>query len=241
MVDAYKTKKSIKFTKGKKRKKKSQPLPAKQPTFKVKELTSPAKANPDSALAIIDKMRGMSWDQLMRIWQNAVRKSTHSDKTWRKRSKTIIKAVNREWGRRATRPLDPNDFFAWPTTAAEGGDGRLSLQGAPREGLLAYLEYRVGRTNGLHSNVRRAILCEVFERHLPPVFPAEYLGQWGQPNTAARLKKMAETLAAFVRNAKRRDSISLDDAIRDWENDLEFLYHRYYVGKFRFAWPIATV
>ena len=57
---------------------------------------------------------------------------------------------------------------------------------------------------------------------------------------AARLKKMAETIAALARNAKRRNNASLDQAIRDWEHDLSFLYHTYYVGHFGFGWPSTS-
>ena len=51
---------------------------------------------------------------------------------------------------------------------------------------------------------------------------------------------MAESIAAFARNAKRRRQINLNDAIGEWEADLEFLYEEYYVGHFHFAWPAST-
>ncbi|SUQ33785.1 hypothetical protein [Vibrio vulnificus] len=38
---------------------------------------------------------------------------------------------------------------------------------------------------------------------------------------------MAETLAALTRNAKRKNQ-SMGAAIRDWEDDLQWLKDRYY-------------
>jgi hypothetical protein len=52
---------------------------------------------------------------------------------------------------------------------------------------------------------------------------------------------MAETIASFVRNAKRRRDAHMGSAIKDWEADLEFLYFGYYVDRFHFAWPSGSV
>jgi len=61
--------------------------------------------------------------------------------------------------------------------------------------------------------------------------------EWGEPQTAQRLQKMANTLAALTRNAKRHDLRSYATAIDDWEGDLAFLHERYYVHLFQFGWP----
>jgi hypothetical protein len=95
----------------------------------------------------------------------------------------------------------------------------------------------VGVTNGVSIVERKAILKEVYEREIPPVFTPNYLAEWGAPGSSARLKKMAETLAAFARNAKRRGEVELDVAISDWEDDLRFLYDKYYVRRYFFQWP----
>jgi hypothetical protein len=67
------------------------------------------------------------------------------------------------------------------------------------------------------------------------------MGSWALPASAHRLKKLADALASFTRNAKRRNNPALDSAIADWEHDLEYLYYRYYVGKFGFAWPSLDI
>ena len=106
---------------------------------------------------------------------------------------------------------------------------------------MQYLDYRVGRTNGEAAPTRHAILGRVFEGALPPVFPVDYMASWGKPATVQRLQKMAESLAAFTRNAKRRHDERMDDAIKHWEADLQFLYDKYYVGRFHFGWPDTHV
>jgi hypothetical protein len=107
--------------------------------------------------------------------------------------------------------------------------------------MLSYLEYRVGRTHGLSTSVRQELLSRVFSGALPPVFDRAYMDEWGPPSSAQRLRKLAETLAAFCRNAKRRDTDAMRDAIRDWEGDVNFLYEEYYVGYFHFEWPTTQI
>ncbi len=115
------------------------------------------------------------------------------------------------------------------------------LQPSVSDGMLSYLDYRVGRQNGEVASIRQRILSRVFEGRLPPVFPTDYMSSWGAPKSAARLRKIAESIAAFTRNAKRRRDYKMDDAISDWESDLGFLYDRYYIGHFSFGWPITRI
>ena len=102
--------------------------------------------------------------------------------------------------------------------------------------MLRHIGYRVGETQPMRRETREPLLEFVFECHLPPVGDRTYYFEWGKPLSAQRLGKLANTLAALTRNAKRRDA-SLAGAIRDWENDLSFLYRRYYLAFFQFGWP----
>lgn len=191
---------------------------------------------------IIARLPEMQPDQLVRIWKNAIRLLTQAGPVRPPPGPTkMLNAVEAEWRTRGLKQINPDDFFNWPTTEANGGDHRLSFAGKTDDGMLSYLEYRVGKTNGEPAPVRRAILDRVFGAFLPPVFPKDYMDAWGAPKSAARLKKMAESLAAFTRNAKRRDADRLDEAIRQWEADLEYLHEKYYVGRFNFGWPLATL
>ena len=59
--------------------------------------------------------------------------------------------------------------------------------------------------------------------------------------SAQRLRKLAETIAALTRNAKRRRDSIMATAIEHWEQDLEFLYYEFYVEKFYFGWPTTDL
>jgi hypothetical protein len=54
--------------------------------------------------------------------------------------------------------------------------------------------------------------------------------------TEGRLKNRFEYQ---TRNAKRRDPVALSRAIDEWEQDLMFLYERYYLGLVWFGWPVT--
>jgi hypothetical protein len=198
---------------------------------------------PKSGLIIIAKLPKMHFDELMKCYQNTVRilSDRGKSKEWHDQARVMRDAVGKEWKRRAKLPIGSDHFFKWPTTEAPGGTGRIDLHDLMQEGLLSYMQYRVGRTNGVQPIVRKILLDTIFMSSLPPVFPPNYLLQWGAPKTAWRLQKMAETLAAFIRNAKRRNDDRLDDAIGEWEHDFRYLYERYYIRHFHFSWPTTRV
>ena len=205
---------------------------------KRRSKTAPVKAARPS---VIDKLPTMKIDEVMRLFQNAVRIVADPGKrSQRRAARQVLAAIDKEWVRRRQLPPRPDEYFAWPTTDAPGGDGSLDVHGWPSEGLLTFMDYRVGSTNGVVSPVRKALLSELFTTNLPPAFPPDYLDQWGRPSSATRLQKMAESIAAFTRLAKRRRNREMGAAIRDWEDDLRFLYEKFYVGHFRFAWPPTT-
>jgi len=128
------------------------------------------------------------------------------------------------------------EYFRWPTTAAPGGNRRLSGMLWPREGLLAYLGYHVGE-RGLPTLERRAILDSVYLESLPTVNNPIYMADWGLPRSSLRLQKIAESLAAFCRNRKRSDRRFTSAAVADWEADLAYLKEKYYDGVYSFPWP----
>lgn len=180
----------------------------------------------------------MTIPKIMRIWKNVVdilgdeeRQKSYPD------APEVLSTIHGEWVKRGKLPPDPNDFFNWPSTEARPGVGGINVEAWEREGLLAFMEYRVGTTQGRATTARRRILDQVFSGPLPPAFPRDYMEQWGDPSSTGRLRKMAETLAAFCRNAKRRRDARMNAAVRDWEADLRYLYEEFYVGKFAFAWP----
>jgi hypothetical protein len=197
-----------------------------------------AKINiPDLAARLPNLQAGA----ILGIWRNAIRLMTDDLGGRRELGREALVAIEREWRRRRLSSISPDDFFKWPSTDAPGGDGGLSLLGAQQQGLLSYLEYNVGKTNGQPPSIRKLILDRVFLGELPPVFTPDYLNEWSTPGSAGRLQKMAESLAAFCRNAKRRNDARLADAIRDWETDLRYLYQTYYIARFHFGWPSSAI
>jgi len=116
-----------------------------------------------------------------------------------------------------------NKQFGWPTTTATNGSQNLSSDVFKQEeGLLKYCGYKVG-ASGLPENRRRQILDNIFLHSLPSMGNSSYLQEWGEPSSERRLKKLAESIAAFTRNARRRNSNGLSKAIQDWESDLTYL------------------
>lgn len=189
---------------------------------------------------IIERIPKMRMRETVELWRNAIRAlEDKRRKELHPAAQRVLGALDQEWKRRYTHP-HPQDRFEWPSTHANPGSGAFSTEGWIDEGVLQYLGYKVG-VGGEPKGYRARILAQIFVGQLPPVFPPPYLNEWGPPSSVARLRKMAETIAALTRNAKRRRDSRMHRAIQDWENDLEFLYYEYYVGKFRFDWPSTSI
>lgn len=202
----------------------------------------PAKRTPMTRAKIsqvLNAIAGMPPDRLMVVWNNALR--TLADQSKRMdhdAALRIVEAVENAWD---ALEIAKDDYFKWPSTETGNRTLGAATPEMQKDGMLSYLEYHVGKTADIPAAVRHSILARVFEGKLPRVFPLDYMRQWGEPKTSARLRKMAESIASFTRSAKRRDEDRLDEAIRQWEQDLEFLYHRYYVGRFSFGWPSTSI
>jgi hypothetical protein len=133
--------------------------------------------------------------------------------------------------------------FIWPNTTVSKRIGSQNLPGdifKNPEGILKLYGYKVG-LNSLPENKRRQILDDIFLHSLPSMDNVSYLNEWGQLGTDKRLKKLAESLAAFTRNAKRRNTGDFDKAIQDWEADLAYLKRTYYDDRFNFHWPQTSI
>ncbi|WP_162625633.1 hypothetical protein [Mycolicibacterium llatzerense] len=97
----------------------------------------------------------------------------------------------------------------------------------PSAGILSTMGYRVGR-HGLRDAARRSILSEVMGVEIVAASPAasDYVAEWGEPASSRRLKKMANAIAAFARNARKRSG-DFSEAIEAWEADLIWLQLTY--------------
>lgn len=131
--------------------------------------------------------------------------------------------------------------FDWPTTHVFGGGG-TTVDGAwPQVGLLRHMGYRVGKTNPIPTVARRAILRRVFlSETLRRVESPAYMAEWGNAASSARLQKLANTLATFCQNEKRRANPPWE-AIEQREGDLAWIRDEFYRGRFDFQWPSTYV
>lgn len=151
--------------------------------------------------------------------------------------RVYIDAIEGHWQHlRSEQRLNP-DFFQWPSTIAWLGDGCFDFEKDLESGVLSTFGYSVNQEDNLDEATRLRLLDEIFHVNLPPVFYPQTLTDWDDPASAGRLRKMANCLAAFSRNAKRRIHRDLSLAVEKWETDLRYLRHRYYIEHFGFDWP----
>ncbi len=178
-----------------------------------------------------------SLDELQRQWSNVIGLIDRAGPEKAAPFFAFRAALIAEWARRfEIAQADPR-AFPWPTTKAPKGKSGLDSGDWHLIGMLSYLGYHVGTTAGVSAGIRRQILDLCFDAPLPPINGIAYMRAWGLPGSTMRLSKLANELASFARNGKRKRNADLGSAVADWEADLKYLYRRYYVGKFRFSWP----
>lgn len=127
----------------------------------------------------------------------------------------------------------------WPSTDAPKSLSDLLGMGWVTAGILNHYEYRVGQ-EGAVVTVRQRALDRIISIELDAkIFEMSYIKQWGLPGSVARLMKLANTIAALCRNAKR-SSKNFEQAIADWEDDLSYLKIKYFDQRLnleRLEWP----
>ncbi|WP_298814636.1 hypothetical protein [uncultured Sphingomonas sp.] len=192
-----------------------------------------------SATKLIEALPSRSMLELRQQWINLQEQITKNGR--RPDLVAFEKAVFAEWAHRQQVALHDPNYFDWPSTAAGRGDGSMPFDAWHGEGMLAFLGYRVGSTNGVAAQTRRQVLDAVFAQTLPPVNDPAYVRDWANPATGPRLRRLAEEIARFARNAKRKRTPVMDQAIADWEEDLRYLHRTYYLGRFGFGWPSLTI
>jgi len=183
-----------------------------------------------------------TWIELEKHAEDALEGIAHlqrilSELKYRK-SRKAVTLYERLAARLETLVAKEVQYFKWPTTALIG-DSASALNVAHfeyEEGLLKFMGYAVGQ-NGAYRTRRRQVLDYVFNERVPKVQSYEYMAEWGAPKSSCRLEKLAKSLAAYARNAKRRRFQDMAQAIMEWEEDLNYLKEKYYSGRFDFPWP----
>ncbi|WP_449100747.1 hypothetical protein [Pseudomonas veronii] len=132
-----------------------------------------------------------------------------------------VSAIAHDWRRYLI------SFVRWPTTDAPPSLASLLDSGWVRAGMLSHYGYHVGQDGQPAAN-RFKTLAKIFNAELNiDLFEKRYIGEWSTPSSLGRLMKMARTIAALCRNAKRSPH-NFNQAINDWERDLEYLRRTYY-------------
>jgi hypothetical protein len=120
-----------------------------------------------------------------------------------------------------------SDYLRWPTTDAPESLKKILSPFIDDVGVLSVCGYSVGK-NGKTKNERINVLEEILKGDLRGLdLSVSYLLSWGDPNSISRLMKLAKTIAALCRNAKRSKADYLE-AIENWTEDLAYLKENYY-------------
>jgi hypothetical protein len=129
-----------------------------------------------------------------------------------------------------------NSYFDWPfydeVLSDEGPNIEItSVEKSP----LKLMGYTVGK-NGEEKNYRRQILKEAYLGKIPWTESDEYMKAWGRAQTRRRLWRISHHLAMLIKKARRKDN--MNEAINHWEQDLNWLYRKFYLANgMDFKWP----
>lgn len=120
--------------------------------------------------------------------------------------------------------LDCVEARPWPSTEAAPGSQPFPEDVFGRDDSpLSRIGYRVGKTKGLPESERRRLLRELLLKESGARELAGFEDEFGRPKSHRRLYAIAERLAAFARNARRRSDRNYEVAIAEWESDLAYL------------------
>lgn len=113
-------------------------------------------------------------------------------------------------------------------------------------GLLTEIEYRVGMTRGVRKDIRRGYFDEFMSgtRHSSLGRVGDAL-EFGPPKSGTRLECLEKRIAHQIFEKRRAMEETGQDnsvALRDWQEDLDWLYEKYYrPSGFRFKWKDGAV
>lgn len=129
--------------------------------------------------------------------------------------------------------------FEWPVIMVEEDFGEpVYLRGSyerVEESPLFRMGYQVGVTNGLSEPKRKSLLKSAYRGAIPDVEDDDYMEEWGRPRQSKRLWRIAHHIAWLIRS--RKSTPSMRYAVRNWQDDLDWLWEEFYTNRMRFNWP----
>lgn len=129
------------------------------------------------------------------------------------------------------RKLEKSEGFPWVSTEVGFGFEKMDTSAWKKDDLLSKLGYKTGNYSGLDTKTRREILYKAYLEDFPMKIKVslEDIESWGEPNSATRLRKIAESIALVVRNEKMH-SYDYTISISERETDLADLKKKFYDG-----------
>ena len=113
---------------------------------------------------------------------------------------TVVSLIKQEWMRRLEE------------------DGLSS--GAPAEGMMSTMGYRVGDTQGIKQEYRTMIMIEILKGPLPFVESPSYMREWGEDGSVDRYNKLKRFLNGEINSPLQKNNYR---AISEWKEDLKWL------------------
>jgi hypothetical protein len=122
------------------------------------------------------------------------------------------------------------EYFDWPSTEVNPswfGMSNLDSSEWPKIGVLKRMGYSVASKGPITDSRRKEILDYIFQsERLPFVHSYEHMMEWGAAKSVARLKKIANSMASFGRNMRRK---GMNNPLRKYDEDLAYLKETYYL------------
>lgn len=192
---------------------------------------------------ILESLVRAFWDDFDQLGLLAYELQFRTRVSRNRRAEVVERVLELAEGLRSAVPPEPG--FEFPTTEIQEvrafNRRKLDHVDWSKTGLLTLSDYHVGETNGLPEQRRRRLLNYIFlEDDLRDVDDPAYKASWGAPKTSDRLKKLADSIATFARNAKNHPN-DLSRAIEEWEADLDYLKSTFYDDWGDFPWPDVEV
>ena len=132
-------------------------------------------------------------------------------KNERKNALTLMKEIEKEWGKRLS--------------DVRKGEYMFSIAD---EGMLSAFGYHVGDF-GLNNNETRKYLLDIIVNceYLPPIFceTRNYTFQWGKAKSSKRINKLLNVLGGL--KYAHKNKASLKNAVKHWDCDYEFITNKY--------------
>ncbi|MDP6625239.1 MAG: hypothetical protein QGG87_02140 [Nitrospinota bacterium] len=172
------------------------------------------------SMKVLDLIPRMDDNRIFGLFQNAVRLlGTDKDSD----AKMVLERIGLEWKKRKEAYLRGTYKPAFP-----------------KKGMLATFGYHVGETEGVKKKYRQEILNQIMTLDLPIVQSPAYTAEWHEKNSCSRLKKISNSLSAFIYDAQHgyKANLNFDMAVMDWSDDLDFMKENFYNKmNCKYKWP----